>query len=44
MTPNPDFKGMPIFNVEYLRNDTRQILGYYIPLLESDMWSIELCH
>jgi len=23
MTHNPDFKDTPLFNVEYLRNDTR---------------------
>jgi len=23
MAPNPDFKGGPLFDVEYLRNDTR---------------------
>jgi len=23
MTPNPDFKGTPLFDGEYLRNDTR---------------------
>jgi len=21
--PNPDFKGMPLFDLEYLRNDTQ---------------------
>jgi len=23
MTPNPDFKGTPLFDIEYLRNSTR---------------------
>jgi len=29
MTPKPDFKGMPLFDIEYLRNDTRQTYAYY---------------
>jgi len=42
---NPDFKGMrPLFDVEYLRNDTRLTRVYYSAVIESDMWSIELCH
>jgi len=29
MTPNPNyFKGTPLFDVEYLRNGTRQRLSY----------------
>jgi len=26
MTADPDFKGSPLFDVEHLRNDTRQFL------------------
>jgi len=46
MTVNPDFQGMPLFEVEYLRNGTRYTCThvYYSPLIESDMWPIELCH
>jgi len=29
MTPDPDFKDTPSFDVEYLRNDTRYTHGYY---------------
>jgi len=32
---------MPLFIVEYLRNDTRETHGYYRPLIESDMWSVD---
>jgi len=28
MTPNSDFKGIPLFDVEYLRNSTRQRHSY----------------
>ena len=44
MTPNPNFKGTSLFDVEYLRNDTRYTHGYYRPLIQSNMWPIELCH
>jgi len=44
MTPNSDLKGLPSLDVEYLINDTRYIYGYHKPLIESDMWSVELCH
>ena len=42
--PKPDFNGMPLFNVEYLRNNMRQTHDYYRALTESDMWPTELCH
>jgi len=32
---NPDFNSTLLFNVEYLRNDTRYTHGYYRPLIES---------
>ena len=35
MTINPDFKGTPLFDIEYLRNDTRQTRGYCKQLIES---------
>jgi len=47
MTSNPDLKGMPIFEIEYLRNGSRQIHSNYRQLIESDMWHmwpIELYH
>ena len=34
MTPNSDFKGTPIFDVENLRNDKRLTNGYYRPLIK----------
>jgi len=43
MTPNPDFMGTPLSDVEYLRNDTRYSCVYCRPLKESDMWPIESC-
>jgi len=39
-----DFNGTSLFDAEYLRKDTRYTHGYYIPVVESDMWPIELCH
>ena len=39
----PDFKVIPLFDVEYLRNDTRRT-GYCKPVIKSDMWPTELCH
>ena len=36
MTSNPDFKGMPLSDIECLRNDTKQTHGHYKPLTESD--------
>jgi len=42
MTSNPDFKGMPLSDIECLRNDTKQTHGHYKPLTESDMWPTEL--
>jgi len=44
MSVNPNFKGTPLFDVEYLRNDTRQTHGYYTALIESVMWPIKLCY
>jgi len=44
MTPNPDFKDMPLFDVAYLRSDARETYSYYRRLTESDMRPIELCH
>ena len=43
VTPDPDVKGTPLFDVEYLGKDARQMHGQYRPLIESDMWPIELC-
>jgi len=33
MTTNSGFKGTPLFDDKYLRNDTRQMHGYYRPLI-----------
>jgi len=44
MAPNPDFKGTPLFDVEYLTNDTGYTRDYYIPLTERDNVTVELCH
>jgi len=44
MTPISDFKSSPLFDVEYLRSDVRWTNCYYRPLIESDMWPIELSH
>jgi len=35
MTPNPDFKVMPLFDDEYLRNGTRQEHSYNGILIET---------
>jgi len=45
LTINPDFNSTPLFNVEYIRNHTREAWfdGYYRPLIESDIRPIELC-
>jgi len=32
MTPNPDLKGTPLFDVEYLRNTARYSYNSYKPL------------
>ena len=42
MTHYPDFKDTPLFDVEYLGNDTRQTHGYCRPLIERDLWPSEL--
>jgi len=34
MPRKPDFKGTPLFNVEYLKNDMRSTHGYYRQLTE----------
>ena len=41
MTLNQYFKGAPLFDVEFLKNDTRQT-RYYRRLIDSEMWPIEL--
>jgi len=35
VTSNSDFKGTPLFDAEYLRNNIRETHGYYRPLIES---------
>jgi len=42
VTRNPDFKGTPLLDVEYLTNNTKYTHVYYRPLLENGMWPIEL--
>jgi len=41
---NPHFKGTPLFDIEYIINDTGQTRGFCKPLVESNMWHTELCH
>jgi len=34
MTPDPNFNIVPLFDVKYLRSDTRKSHVYYRPLIE----------